>query len=130
MPTERRKKGDLGERLAEEYLKRKGYSIIGKNYLKRGGEIDIIASDPADGRGTGRGRFVFVEVKSRYSAAFGCPAEAATPRKLKKIENTARLYLAERGRDADDFQIDVIGIEIDVSSKSAKLKHFKAVSGS
>ena len=43
MTTIRRKLGDLGEKLAEEYLEKQGYEIVDRNYQKRSGEIDLIA---------------------------------------------------------------------------------------
>ena len=35
--------GDLGEELASRFLSKKGYRMVGKNYLKKWGEIDLIA---------------------------------------------------------------------------------------
>jgi Holliday junction resolvase-like predicted endonuclease len=41
-PTEKQKIGQIGEDFACEYLKREGYRIIDRNYLKKWGEIDIV----------------------------------------------------------------------------------------
>ena len=57
MPSQKRKFGDLGERIGEEYLVKNGYQVIEKNYLKPWGEIDIIAKK--------NGALVFFEVKTR-----------------------------------------------------------------
>lgn len=122
MATAKRKVGDLGESLAEKYLKKKKYEILSRNYSRRGGEIDIIARD--------RGQFVFVEVKARRSGDFGSPAEAVTSRKLEKIAATARRYLMENREDSDNFRIDVIGVKLDMDEKTAKIRHFKSVTNS
>ena len=50
------KTGELGESLAEKYLKKKGYRIIERNYTIPQGEIDIIAKEGND--------LIFVEVKA------------------------------------------------------------------
>ena len=41
--TEKRKTGNLGEDLACRFLMKHGFNIIERNYLKKCGEIDIIA---------------------------------------------------------------------------------------
>ena len=48
--------GKKGEQKAVEFLKEKGYQIIEQNFLKRMGEIDIIAFDPK------YKEYVFIEV--------------------------------------------------------------------
>jgi putative endonuclease len=54
--TEKRKTGDIGEKIAGRFLVSKGFEIVGWNYLKPWGEIDIIAKR--------KGKFHFVEVKT------------------------------------------------------------------
>jgi len=76
--------GDLGERLAISYLKRRGYRILARNYSTDSGEVDIIAFD--------HGILAFVEVKTRTSAEFGPPEAAITPHKMKQISRVARQY--------------------------------------
>ena len=77
--------GQCGEDAAAEFLKKKKYKIIERNYKNKIGEIDIIARTKTD--------LVFVEVKTRSSEKFGTPAEAVTYYKKQKIVNTARYYL-------------------------------------
>jgi len=38
-----KKIGDLGEEISVKYLKNKGFSILETNYLRKWGEIDIVA---------------------------------------------------------------------------------------
>lgn len=77
--------GKMGEDIVCEFLRRKGYDIIERNYHSRYGEIDILAKDGDV--------WVFVEVKTRKSSAFGTPAEYVTAAKMKKIIKTAFCYL-------------------------------------
>ena len=65
--------GKSGERLAEEYLRKKGYRFVERNYTTEIGEIDLILTDG--------NCLVFVEVKARASEEFGRPAEAVDHRK-------------------------------------------------
>ena len=55
----RKKLGDTGENIAEKYLKRNGYYILGRNYKNRYGEIDIIAKEDDI--------LVFIEVKTKLN---------------------------------------------------------------
>jgi len=41
--TEKREIGDIGENLACKFLKKEGLKIVERNYLKKWGEIDIVA---------------------------------------------------------------------------------------
>ncbi len=50
--------GAIGEQIAANYLKKLGYEIITKNYLKKWGEIDLVA------RGTSTVRFIEVKTVS------------------------------------------------------------------
>ena len=53
----RRKRGELGERIASAFLAVKGYEILQSNFRYAGREIDIVARDG--------GTLVAVEVKLR-----------------------------------------------------------------
>ena len=79
--------GRRGESAAAEYLKKKRYRIVGMNYACRFGEIDLIAEN--------RDSVVFVEVKSRKSAAFAEAREFVTAAKQRRIAATAELWLMQ-----------------------------------
>lgn len=79
--------GYYGETKAVSYLKRKGYSIVERNFSCRFGEIDIIASK-AD-------YVVFVEVKLRKNADFAMAREFVTVSKQRRIISAASLWLAK-----------------------------------
>jgi len=94
--------GQQGEQLAVDYLKKKGYRIIARNYRYHRNEIDIIALY--------KKRLCFIEVKTRSSTEKGHPAEAVTPEKQKEIIKAARAYLAFCVHDECDCRFDVIAI--------------------
>ena len=106
--------GLIGEQLAEDYLKRKGYKILQKNYRIKGGEIDIIALDSKI--------LVFVEVKARNNDLFGQPVEAITSKKLKSIILAAQVYL-QKNKISGDFRIDAI----EVFLQSGDINHLQNI---
>jgi len=77
--------GNKGEDIAADYLKKKGYTILHRNYNPPLGEADIVAKD--------KNIIVFVEVKARSSDAFGQPFEAVNHRKQEKLKKIALYYL-------------------------------------
>lgn len=117
---DRRSLGKQGEEKAIEFLKEKGYEIIETNYLKRSGEIDIIAFDPK------YREYVFVEVKARQNMRFGYPEEAIDDNKINKIIETAENWLIEKGKGDVEWRIDVISIEW--KEKTPKIKHIQNIS--
>lgn len=127
-----RKIGNLGEKIAEDYLKNKGYQILDRNYYFRipgnpqKGEIDIIAkkSDTIS----------FVEVKTlmetrgeQFSAI--SPEEKVNFGKQKKLKMTAESWLMRKKIPLNTkWQIDVIGIKLS-PSKKVEISHFENVIG-
>jgi putative endonuclease len=81
--------GRAGEELAARYLERRGYRIVGRGFLARRGEIDLVCQ-----RG---GRLVLVEVKARSGERYGSPAEAVNARKRRALVAAAAEYRALAG---------------------------------
>ena len=103
----KRQVGTEKENLAAEYLKKKGYFIIEKNYRVRQGEIDLIARDSMC--------IVFIEVKYRANGRSGDALEAVTRAKIRQISKTALFYLNQKKISIENTPIrfDVIGINGD-----------------
>lgn len=97
--------GNTGEDKAVEYLEKKGYKIIERNYKYTRGEVDIIALF--------QDFIVFVEVKMRRSLKYGPPHFAVDFRKQEKIRKTALHYLGYRNGLCDRrIRFDVICIQM------------------
>ncbi len=121
--------GTLGEKVAINYLKKRGYKILDKNYSPRfvsgplRGEIDIIAKKD--------GIVSFIEVKTLTQNCGGrtsaiSPEEKVDYLKQKKIIKTANQWLMEKKIPLDKkWQIDVIALKIDLINKKAKIRHFQ-----
>lgn len=92
--------GYAGEARAAQYLEKRGYRVISRNYTVRGGEIDLVVCD--------RKSLVFVEVKTRTSERFGRGADAVDAKKIGRMVKAAEHFLYEM----ED--------EIDVSSKNVR----------
>src|SRR6476619_124064 len=86
----RRRHGELGEKIAEEHLQHRGYSILARNFRTRYGELDLIAAD--------RRTLVFCEVKTRLTGSragpYG-PLDAIGPRKRDRLRRMARQWLVD-----------------------------------
>lgn len=78
-------RGRAAEARAAAHLQAHGLRIVARNYRVAGGEIDLIARHGAE--------LVFVEVRSRRSAAFGSAAETVTAAKRRRIQLAAQQYL-------------------------------------
>ena len=107
MSSDRRQTlGELGETLACDELRRRGYAILERRYRTRFGEIDIVARD---GETT-----VFVEVKARDGDRFGDGADAVTPWKQRRVANMAVDYLARHRLHDRPCRFDVVAIDVSV----------------
>ena len=115
----------IGEELAAEYLRKKGYKIIDRNFRKGYGEVDIVAiEDPNSSEKT----LVFVEVKTRTSNLYGSPLEAINYWKLKTIIKTAQYYKLIHPNLPDALRIDAISVELFHANKPKEIKHIKNIS--
>lgn len=122
-PTDKQKIGKMGENYACDYLRENGYRIIDRNYLKKWGELDIVAK---------KGNIIhFVEVKS-ISRSIGELVDMADsnvthvtpdeyraednmhPWKLQRLGRAVQSYLLDKNIPDDiDWQFDVITVHID-----------------
>ena len=112
--------GKIGENKAKDYLVRRGYKIICRNYNIKGGEIDIISKD--------NDCVCFVEVKTRTNDEYGAPMEAVGYTKQQRIKKAANVYIAKIGHDIE-CRFDVIEVFYNPDSlfKIAKINHLKNV---
>lgn len=123
--------GDLGEDLAEKYLKRRGWRILSRNFSARGGEIDII--------GFRFGKLVYFEVKTRTNENYGKPADSVDQQKILNIQTVAKQFLQlygefgkipvvypfgiEKKKAVKTQRIDVI--EVYLNDTTQKINHIK-----
>jgi putative endonuclease len=94
--------GQEGERLAERYLKKKGYRLVERNYRCPAGELDLIALD--------RHVIVFVEVKTRTDDRFGGPLDSVHWRKQQRMIRAAQFFLGQKSLHQREARFDVVGV--------------------
>ena len=94
--------GQEGEKIAADYLIKRGYKIVEQNFRCSIGEIDLIAWE--------KETLVFVEVKARSSSQFGGPDSAVTLRKQEKIIRVASAYLQQKKLLTVLCRFDVVGV--------------------
>ncbi len=110
----RRDTGILGEKLARDFLKERGYHIIETNYRCPEGEIDIIA------------RYidflVFVEVRTKTGREYGSPEESITAAKKERLRAVASRYLQTQENPPELWRIDVVAVELDRRGKPLRIE--------
>lgn len=107
--------GALGERLAMEYLQKKGYTILESNYVYDKAELDIIAQMEQE-------TIVVVEVKTRNSSVFGDPQSFVSPGKIKQLVKAANEYIISNALDVE-VRFDIIAV---LKNKTTEqIEHFE-----
>jgi putative endonuclease len=104
--------GRKSEALAEEYLKRKGFRILKRNYRYGHKEIDLI--------GKVGNTIVFVEVKGGRSKDFGAPQERVNQRKQKNLIEAASDFIQKNDVSGCDFRFDVLAISYEKGKETVE----------
>ena len=94
--------GATSEDRAVDFLVKRGYRIVERNYRCKVGELDVIARDG--------GVLVFVEVRSRRSTEYGSALDAVSWGKRHKVTRVAQNYLMWRRPRFDEARFDVVAI--------------------
>jgi len=91
--------GKQGEQLAEEYLIKKGYTILHRNWRYSHYEIDIVALKNKT--------LQFIEVKLRQN--YSTPEESVSKKKIKYLLQAADEFLF-RNKEYKNFQLNILAI--------------------
>ena len=113
MSAARQAFGELGERIAERWLRRSGWRIIQRRFRTGHRDIDLVAERD--------GTVAFVEVKARRGDRFGQPVEAVNWRKQKELARSARVWIDRHGRPFEAYRFDVIGVL--VAKERVRVRH-------
>ena len=118
--TQKSELGKLGEDLVCRHLKKKGYKIIERNYLKPWGELDIVTISPEK-------ILVFIEVKTVSGPQPMITGEdQVTQAKLIKFRRAAELYAnGSKLLNAKGWRIDLVAVTMDGSEFD--LKHYENI---
>ncbi len=111
----------IGEDAAANFLLKKGYKIIERNFRKGYGEIDIIALK--------NGILIFVEVKTRSTDSFGTPFESITSWKLKSLVKTALFYKNLHPSLPQSLRIDAVSVRLSNNNNVEEIEILENISG-
>ncbi len=121
--------GKIGEDIACKYLIKNGYLILERNFTKKWGEIDIIASK--------EDKFYFIEVKSvscetlpDFSAEDPFakrPEENVHPWKMKRLGRTIETYFIQKRIGNTPWQFDILLVYLNLKEKKARVKKLENI---
>jgi putative endonuclease len=106
-------KGDWGEKVALEFLQKKGFSILETNWCFLKLEIDIIAKH--------EGKIVFVEVKTRFNEEKGDPEDGVTLKKQRFLIKAANYYIIEKDI-MEEARFDIVSVLTE--NNKTQVKHY------
>ena len=116
-PKHKKKVGALGESMACRFLVKRGFKVLGRNYSKKWGEIDIVAE---------KSQIIhFVEVKTVVSHETDRyrPEENVHYQKLKRLSRVIQTYLLDKKVSYEtEWQIDVMAVFLNLENKKAKFR--------
>ena len=126
--TNHLKIGELGENLACDYLIKKGYKILFRNYRRPWGEIDIVVRVPDC-------TLAFVEVKTIQAKEAGeekfSPEENVTFAKMSKMRRMIEGFVPENQSLLDSrrgYRADLIAILLRKNdSEVLDIRHYESI---
>src|SRR5581483_5783343 len=131
--TKRREIGNVGEGIACRYLENNGFKVLERNFLRKCGEIDVIAEK--------FNVIHFIEVKSvsreisdtqlikvSHETEGFRPEDNVNHKKLGKIKKTIQLYLMEKKlSETCEWVFDVITVSVDFNKRIGRVKMIKDI---
>lgn len=93
--------GKKGEQLAVDFLLKRGYTIVERNYRFDKAEVDIIAQI--------KDTLAIIEVKTRSTADFGNPQDFVKPKQIKNLVKAVDEYVTVNELDVE-VRFDIIAI--------------------
>ena len=110
--------GRWGESKVAEWLRKKGYKVVGAGYRCRFGEIDLIATDD---------KFIcFTEVKLRKDSGFAQAREFVEKHKQERLRLTAQHYLCQHPSELQPrFDVAEVYAPMGVSTKDPQINYIE-----
>jgi putative endonuclease len=105
MSAARQAFGELGERIAERWLRRQGWRVLQRRFRSGHRDIDLVVERD--------GTVAFVEVKARRGSRFGDPVEAVNWNKQRQLVKSAVTWIDRHGRPSESYRFDVVGVLIE-----------------
>ena len=117
--------GEIGESIASNFLIKKGFTLVCKNYRKKWGELDIVVEKDKV--------LHFVEVKTVSRKSFGGhfeqeinnyrPEDNMHSWKIKRLRRALQTYLLEKYKAKEpEWQFDLACVFLDQDRRVAKVR--------
>lgn len=112
--------GKLGEDIAVGFLKERGFQVLNRNYIKKQGEIDVVAKKA--------GLYHFVEIKAvsreiinnkPIKGDFVEPEENMHRDKIRRLKNSIEIFLQSEHVAHETFRFDLFVVYVDEKKKKA-----------
>ena len=113
MTARRQALGELGERVAERWLRRKGWRLVGRRFRNGHRDIDLVVQNG--------NTVIFVEVKARRSGALTDPVTAVDRRKRRELSRSAQAWIDRYGQPDQAYRFDVIGVLVE--GETIRVRH-------
>ena len=97
--------GELGERIAERWLRRHDWRVVQRRFRNGHRDIDLVVER--------EGTVAFVEVKARKGREFGDPVEAVNWSKQRELARSASVWIDRHGRPEESYRFDVVGVLVE-----------------
>lgn len=113
--------GMFGEQIAVQYLKKKGFSVVCRNYRKKWGELDIVAKKDnvlhfVEVKSTGRLPHVKAAGRDRYR-----PEDHFHARKRARMKRAIESYLHEY-KVTTPYTTDLVVVYLERGSRKAQVE--------
>jgi putative endonuclease len=116
MSAARQAFGELGERIAERWLRQRGWRVLQRRFRTGHRDIDLVVQR--------EDVVAFVEVKARRGDQFGDPVQAVNWKKQKELGRSARVWIARHGRRGEAYRFDVVGVLVD--DAGVRIRHVES----
>ncbi|HXT15510.1 MAG TPA: YraN family protein [Gemmatimonadaceae bacterium] len=113
MSAARQQFGELGERIAERWLRRQGWRVVQRRFRNGHRDIDLVVER--------EGTVAFVEVKARKGNSFGDPVEAVNWTKQRELVRSASVWIDRHGRPSEVYRFDVVGVLVE--GERVRIRH-------
>lgn len=108
------RRGELGEREAKRYLRRRGLKFLAANFRSERGEIDLIFRDGDC--------LAFIEVKTRSSEDWTRPAAAVNAERRRRLSRAALDYLRLLKNPPVKLRFDIVEVLL-AEGKVREVRH-------
>lgn len=114
--TDTKSLGNLGEKIAKEYLLKNGYVFLRQNYTDNKLELDLIFRSQE--------KIIFVEVKTRIKNSESVLENPLTRLQTKNLNHAMLNYCFKNRINLENVRLDLIIILVDKKTRQADLKHY------